>query len=347
MTGTRFIRATLARRSAPALALAAVLVATLGVGAHAAADPPVTTAKKTLIQRVSDGEVSHDGVTRRIGAFAGLEIVGADAYAVKADLSGADQTHWALLYHVNNFNTPEADTVNRPIRMRGSTEPYDMGHANGLAYHRTPDTDPLEVGSFYVPMLKALGEDQVAQVNNQGEITNLYTASKGSADKKIASITYKGNSTWIVGTANESKPDPGDPDVILRSYYTATVTGDHFELGKQFFVPTTTTFNTGQDMYYDAAKDQLLVPVWDGKTAEGTPTKRRNRVVVATLGTISEGKVYAPARWIDLTVPASQAALFEFEGISRDSDGRLFTGSNVVHPDGKTWIDGIHKITGQ
>ncbi|MGO1972470.1 MAG: hypothetical protein ACTH2Q_05875 [Propionibacteriaceae bacterium] len=334
------------KRSVPILVLAAALAATLGGAAQATADPPITTAKKTLIQRIPDGTVEHDGVKRRIGGFAGLEVVGPDAYAIKGDMSGDAQTGWAVLYHVDDFNTPDANTASRTVRMKGSDEPYPMGHTNGLAYHRTPDTDPLEVGSFYVPMLKAVGKDQIAQVNNLGEITKLYKARKGSEHKKIASITYKGGGTWIVGTP-ESVPDPDDPDVILRSYYTATVVGDHFELDTPFFVPTTTTYNTGQDMYYNSAADQLLVPVWDGKTTEGTPTRRNNRIVVATLGSITEGKVYAPARWIDLSVPASQAALFEFEGLSVDTDGKLFVGSNITHPDGKTWIDGIHKITGR
>lgn len=344
MTETRFIRA---RRAVPSVALAAVLATTLGGVAHAQADPPVTTAKKTLIQRIPDGTVEHDGVERRIGGFAGLELVGSDAYAIKGDMSGDAQTGWALLYHVDDFNTPEANTASRTVRLKGSDEPYPMGHTNGLAYHRTAGADPLEVGSFYVPMLKAPGEEQVAQVNNQGEITKLFKARRGSEDKKIASITYQGDGTWIVGTSGDSVSDPNDPSIINRAYYTATVNGDHFELDKQFFVPTTTTYNTGQDMYYDAAADQLLVPVWDGKTTEGTPTKRKNRIIVTTLGEITEGKVYTPARWIDLTVPASQAALFEFEGLARDADGKLFVGSNVTHPDGKTWIDGIHKITGR
>ncbi|MFD5226639.1 hypothetical protein ACFWHT_13555 [Microbacterium sp. NPDC058342] len=334
------------RTSLLALALAAVMATTAGATAQAGTNPPITVTKRTLIQRVPDMYITHDGVTRRIGSFTGLAIVGADdAYAVKADHSGADQLGWASFVHINDFNTSGATTGTYTVRLKGSSEPYPLGHANGLAYYRTPGTDYLDVGSFYVPMLKAPGEPQIAQINNQGEITKLFKARKGSANKKIASITYRGNGTWIVGTAGESVPDPGDPTQIRRPYYTATIVGDYFELGNKFFVPTTTTFNIGQDIAYNAAKDQLLIPVWDGKNTVGTATRLKNRIIVATLGTITNNKVYTPVRWIDNTVSSSDASLFEFEGIDLDSEGKLFVGSNIVHPDGVTYIDGIHKIT--
>ncbi len=336
------------RFAVPAAALAAVMVVTLAPVAVAASNPPITTAVRTLIQRVPDGSITHNGVTRLTYAFGGLVIVGDDdAYLFKSDTSGEEATGWTTFFHINDFNTPDAVTVGRTVRMKGSTVPYDMGHPNGLEYYRTPGTDYLEVGSFYIPMIKAVGDHQVAQVNNQGEITKLYKAKQGSTHKKIASIAYKGNGTWIVGTASENTSDPNDPNIIRKPYYTATIVGDHFELGTKFFVPTTRTFNIGQDIYYDKNKDQLLVPVWDGKNTVGTATGRKNRVIVVTLGTITNNKVYSPVRWIDLTVPASAASKFEIEGIARDGDGKLIVGSNIIHPDGVTHIDGIHKLTGQ
>ncbi|MGB3376533.1 MAG: hypothetical protein WBA87_15510 [Microbacterium sp.] len=339
---------TATRKSLFAIVLSAAMVATIGSAAQAATDPPITVTKRTLIQRVPDTYITHDGVTRRVGSFTGLAIVGVDdAYAVKADHSGTDQLGWATFFHINDFNTPTATTGTHTVRLKGSTEPYPLGHANGLAYYRTPGTDYLDVGSFYVPMLKAPGDHQIAQINNQGEITKLFKARKGSSNKKIASITYRGNGTWIVGTAGESHPDPNDSTLIRRPYYLATIVGDYFELGNKFFVPITTTFNIGQDIAYNPAKDQLLIPVWDGKNTVGTATRLKNRIIVATLGTVTNNKVYTPVRWIDHTVPSSAATLFEFEGIDLDSDGKLFVGSNIVHPDGVTYIDGIHKITKQ
>jgi|SRR5690625_211884 len=348
MNSENFSKGSRTRSTAVLAGLLVAVMAMLGSTAYAAPNPPITTAVRTLIQRVPDTYITHDGVTRRVGGMNGLVIVGDDdAYVLKSDHAGTDQTGWATFSHINDFNTPNAVTGNYTVRMKGSSEPYSLGHANGLEYYRTPGTDFLEVGSFYVPMLKAPGDHQIAQLNNQGEITKLFKARKGASNKKIASLAYKGNGTWIVGTAGETVVDPNDSTILRRPYYTATIVGDYFELGTKFYVPTTTTFNIGQDIYYDKAKDQLLIPVWDGKNTVGTATGLKNRVIVATLGTITNNKVYSPARWIDLTVPASAAALFEFEGIARDSNGKLFVASNIIHPNGVTYIDGIHKITGQ
>jgi hypothetical protein len=315
---------------------------------NAAANPPTTVATRTLIQRVADTTITYGGVTRDIYAVNGLIIVGADAYMIKTDTSGDQATGWTSLYHIDNFNTASAVTAAHTITMQGSTAPVDMGHANGIAYYKTPSTDPLEVGSFYIPMLKALGDYQVAQVNNQGEITALFmahrTANGVTANKKIASITYYGNSTFIVGTT-ETSADPDDDNIIRKTYYLATISGNYFELGTKFYVPTTKTFNTGQDIYYDAGHDQLLVPVWDGKNELGTATGLRNRIIVVDLGTITNGRVYTPSRWISVNVDATDASKFEIEGISRDANGKLFVASNIIHPDGFTFIDGIHKLT--
>ncbi|UJP08980.1 hypothetical protein L2X99_10885 [Microbacterium sp. KUDC0406] len=336
------------RRAVPALLLSGAMVATLGAGASATTNPPITTLNRTVIADIPDTYITSDGVTRRVGSVNGLYIVGdSDAYVLKSDHSGTDQTGWATFSHINDFNTSSAVKADYMVRLKGGTEPYSLGHANGLAYYRTPGTDYLEVGSFYVPTLEAPGEPQVAQINNQGEITKLFKARKGTSNKKIASIAYRGDGTWIVGTANESIPDPNDSNLIRRPYYIATIAGDYFELGNKFFVPTTKTFNLGQDIAYNPAKDQILIPVWDGKNTVGTATGLKNRIIFATLGTVTNNKVYTPVRWADLTVPASAATLFEFEGIALDSNGKLFVASNIVHPDGVTYIDRIHKLTGQ
>ncbi|MEL1263347.1 hypothetical protein [Pseudoxanthomonas putridarboris] len=327
------------------LLIAVGLMAVFGVAI--AANPPITTANRTLILRVQDGSVSHNGVTRPTFSMGGLVIVGADAYVTKNDVPDDNGTGWATFYHIDNFNTPSAVVAPRTIRMKGSTAPVDMGHVNGMAYYRWPGTDPLEVGSFYIPMLKAVGDHQIAQVNNQGEITAFFKARQGAVEKKIASIAHYGGGIFIVGTGGENIADPSDANQILKPYYTAIIDGDWFELGDMFYVPTTKQFNIGQDIHYEPADDELLVPVWDGKNTVGTATGRKNRIIVVKLGNIQDGRVYAPRRWIDLTVPASDASKFEIEGLSRDAGGKLFVASNITNPAGTANIDGIHKLTGQ
>lgn len=195
-----------------------------------------------------------------------------------------------------------------------------------------------------MPTIKAAGQDQVVQLNDRGEVTKLFGARRGRTDKKIASIAYRGHGRRIVGTAGENVPGPDDPTLIRKPCYEARIVGDHFALGKEFFVPTTTTFDVGQDIGYDAATDSLLVPVWDGQNDVGSATGRRNRIMVVPLGWIGKDRVCAPSQWIDLTLSASDADKFEFEAIDIDHDGDIVVGSNIVGPDGKTQIDGIHRI---
>jgi hypothetical protein len=327
------------------VAVATLLIMAAAPAAQAAADPPTTDADRELIQRVPDETITYDGLERRIGAFTGLTTVGSnDAYALKADQSGDEKTGWAILFHTENFNSDDASTDFATVRLKGSSAPYSLGHANGLEYYRAPGTDCATSGCFYVPMLKAVGDDQVAVLNENGEVTKLFGARKGDVDKKIASIAYRGDGHWIVGTAGENVPDPDDDTLIRKPYYDATISGDHFALGAKFFVPTTTTFDVGQDIDYDASTDELLVPVWDGQNDVGTATGRKNRIIGVPLGEVTDGTVYTPSRWIDLTVPESAAAKFEIEGIDAKADGDIVVGSNIVHPDGETLIDGIHRI---
>lgn len=333
-------------RPVTAFALAFALVVTTP-GVAQAANPPITTAVRTLIHRVDDVAITDGTQTRSASAMNGMVIVGAtDAYLMKSDHSGSAATGWASFIHINDFNTAGPTIGEHTVRMRGSSVPYSLGHANGMAYYNTPGADGLTVGSFYVPMIKALGENQVAQINYQGEVTALFKARSGSQNKQIASIAYRGSGVWIVGTAGENIADPADANNILKPYYLATIVGDTFVLGNKFFVPTTKVFDVGQDIYYDSSADQLLVPVWDGKTTATTPTGRKNRIIVVALGTVTNGAVYTPVRWIDLTVSAADASKFEIEGIARDSAGTLFVNSNIVDTSGETGLDAIHKITG-
>lgn len=333
------IRGKLARISTLAIVLAGAMDVAV------AANPPITTAVRTLIVRVEDGTATDGSITRPTFSMGGMVIVGSDAYVTKNDVPDSNGTGWTTFYHVNDFNLPTMVVAPRTIRMKGGTNPVDLGHVNGLAYYRWPGADPLEVGSFYIPMLKAVGEDQVAQVNSQGEVTAFFKAKLGAAYKKIASITAYGNGVFIVGTADEEIADPNNSNQILKPYYTAIIDGGLFQLGHKFYVPTTLQYDVGQDIHYVPADDELLVPVWDGK---GTaPTGRKNRIIVVKLGSFVNGRVYTPTRWIDLEVSASDASKFEVEGLTRDAAGTLFVASNIKSPDGSTSLDGIHKLTGQ
>lgn len=330
----------MSRRTVMKSTAAALALAPLGVGTASAADPHTTTAVRELIHRIPNGKVTDGTDTASTYSIGGLVVRGSDAYFNKFNDYG-----WTTFHHIAGFHTPEPVFTVRTVRLKGDVEtsPADLGHVNGLSYFATEGADPDEVGSFYIPMLKAIGDDQVAQVNLNGEVTALFKARRGSSHKKIASVTYRGNGTWIVGTAGETKEEA---DRFLRPYYTAKIVGDIFELDDFFQVPTVKTYNLGQDIYYHAPDDELLIPLWDGKSQGEPPTGLKNRIVVAELGTITDGRIYSPKRWIDLSVPASAASKFEFEGVTRGSDGALFVASNIKAPDGRE-IDGIHKLTGK
>lgn len=315
-------------------------------GGLAMAAPPITLAQRTKIVGVPNGSVSSGGVTRSTFNMSGLVIVGNDAYQTKSDTSDTNGTGWTTFHRIRDFQTANASSTVYAVRMKNGTAPVDMGHANGMAYYRSPGTDPTEVGSFYIAMMKAAGENQIAQVNASGEITAQFKARLGSVEKSIASITtYDATAAiFIVGTAGENMADPVNADIIWKPFYLAVIDGAYFELAHRFHVPTTRTFNIGQDIYYEPDDDELLVPVWDGKNTLGTATGRENRVIVVELGSIQDGTMYNSKRWIDLTVSASDAQKFEFEGISRDAAGKLFISANVVLASG-TASDAIYKIT--
>lgn len=339
--------------SFPVVALALTVAAAPAV----AANPPVTDVDRTLVQRVPDycitgivaslTPASRDcGNGVRAGGMSGLEIVGSDAYAIKSTADG-----WANFYHIDDFDTAGATMGVRVVRLPGSSTAADLGHPNGLAYYPDPSGDPTAHGSFYIPMLKAKGDKQIAQVNNQGIITAQYGArlagsSGATGTKSIASISYYRNQTFIVRT-NEKIPNPDDANEILQTYYVATRGASDFLLdpAKRFYVPTTVMYETGQDVVYIPSDDQLLVPVWGGG-ADGTAYPRNNRIIVVDVGTITTDRVYEPVRWIRLNVAASDADKFEVEGLDRDSSGRLHVASNIVAPSG-THIDGIHRLVGR
>lgn len=331
------------RKARIALMGAVMTIALVPVGAlPAAADPPTTIIKQVLVQRVPNVQVT-DGTTTVAPSNLGTLVIldNGNAYMTKTKTSAGAGTGWSTFHRILDFNTTSASTAVWPVTLGGV--PFDLGHGNGLAYYRSVGTDPTVVGSFYVAMMKGPGEYQVAQLNATGKVTNQFLAKKGAVDKQIASITHVSGGDWIVGTAGENIPDPSDPNQILKPYYQATIVGNTFELGNKFYVPTSTTYNIGQDIYYDASLDQLLVPVWDGSNTVGTATGRGNRIIAATLGTIVDGHVYVPARWMDLMVPATSASKFEIEGIARDSSGRLFVSTNGNAPDGSA-IDSVYKI---
>lgn len=319
------------------------LVAALGVGVANAA-PPITEAQRTKIIGVPDGSITSGGVTRHTYNMGGLVIVGADAYQIKADNNETNGTGWTTFYHIVDFQTSGANLISRTVTMRNGTAPVDLGHANDMAYYPTPGADHTEVGSFYIAMSKTVGDYQVAQVNATGEVTALFRARQGSVEKSISSITSYGSGIFIVGTHGENVADEDDEDIIWKPYYRAIIDGGYFELADKFYVPTTRTYNTGQGIYYEPADDELLVPVWDGKNTLGTATGRKSRVVVVELGNIADGTRYHSKRWIDLTVSASDAQKFEFEGISRDPSGKLIISANVVTAAGAA-ADGIYKIS--
>jgi hypothetical protein len=282
----------------------------------------------------------------RAGGMSGLEIVGPDAYVVKSTADGQ-----ANLYQIKDFATAGATTAVRVIRTADSSTAAELGHPNGLAYYPDPSGQPQTHGSFYIPMLKSKGDKQVAQVNNQGIITAQYGArlagtSGTTGTKSIASISYYRNQTFIIRT-NEKIPNPDDANEILQTYYVATRGTSDFLLdpAKKFYVPTTLMYQTGQDVLYVSADDQLLVPVW-GATPEGEGNPRNNRIIVVDIGTITANRVYEPSRWISLNVPKSDADKFEVEGLDRDSSGRLHVASNIVAPSG-AHIDGIHSLVGR
>ena len=322
---------------------AAVLIVSVDTLPAFAADPPTTTAEQLLIQRVPDGRVT-DGTTSVTTTNLGtLVVVGNnDAYLTKTRTSGTG-SGWTNFIHVDQFNTTSANTTYYTATLGGA--PANLGHANGMTYYPTAGADPLEVGAFYVAMLKSVGSYQVAQINELGQVTAQFKARKGTVQKEIASIAHVSGNNWILGTGSENITDPNDPNQILKPYYAATLVGEYFELGNKFYVPTSTTYNIGQDIYYDATLDQLSVPVWDGQNQVGTATGRKNRVIVVELGTIVDGHVYSPVRWIDLEVPATSASQFELEGITRDANGKLLVSANVVKPDG-TPADSIYKLVG-
>lgn len=320
---------------------------TFGLNAVMAA-PPITQAQRTKIVEIPNGSVSSGGVTRPTFNVGGLVIVGNDAFQIKSDTNDTIGTGWTTFHRIQNFQSANSVSHVYIVRMKNGTAPVSMGHGNGMAYYRSPGTDATVVGSFYIAMMNPAGQNQVAQVNATGEVTAQFKARLGSVEKSIASITtYDADSAvFVVGTAGENVADPVNTDIIWKPYYVAVIVGNYFELADKFYVPTTRTYNIGQDIYYEPNDDELLVVVWDGKNKLGTATGRKNRVIVVELGSIFDETKYSPKRWINLTVSEGDAQKFEYEGIARDSLGRLIISVNVVLPAG-TAVDAIYKITAQ
>jgi len=335
------------RTRALTAALAIALTGVVVVDSAWAASTPVTEAKRTLIQRVSNYQLPGTNVTASVvGGMALTHSGGVEhAWVVKSNpwKSNSAGTGYGALYHVSNFGTSSATTTAVPIKDNGSL--VNLGHANGLAYWRKPGTDYLVWGSFYIPTIGHGGAPQVIQINNQGQVTNKFGAKTTAGTlKNIASITHYKDDWFIVGTTG--KVTSGDR--VKKEYYTAKISGNNFILHTRFFVVTTQQYSTGQDIYYDSAKDELLVPVVD-KSTDGSYPVRKNRIIVAKLGgTITSDHTYEAARWIQLNVSSEDAYRFEFEGLARNLAGNLIVASDIVGPaPSKNPIDGIHKITGK
>ncbi len=333
---------------------------TIGLGAdHASAAPAVTVAQRHKITSVPDVVVtrttSNNQTERHVSSNLGtLVVVGDDAYVTKTDTRDPDPSGWTTFYKIKDFQSASRRTYTYTVKWAHGEKPIDLGHVNGMAYYRSPGTDPYEVGSFYVAMLRRSDpcRNQVVQVNAKGGITRAFKAKLGSQCKPIASITHTGSGNFIVGTPEKINDD--DTSTSWRAYYTARINTsgntDYFELDKKFFIPTTYDFYVGQDIHYDDG--DLMIPVWGGKVYDPDAKKtvlveeRRmiNRIIEVELGNIVDGTYYQPKRWINLDVSPADASTFEFEGIHNNSNGNIIVGSNIVLSTGKA-KDGIHKIT--
>src|SRR5690625_3005265 len=156
MNSENFSKGSRTRSTAVLAGLLVAVMAMLGSTAYAAPNPPITTAVRTLIQRVPDTYITHDGVTRRVGGMNGLVIVGDDdAYVLKSDHAGTDQTGWATFSHINDFNTPNAVTVNYTVDRKGSSEPYSLGVLKSLMSEKV-DRKSTRLNSSHVAISYAV-----------------------------------------------------------------------------------------------------------------------------------------------------------------------------------------------
>ena len=177
-----------------------LIIVTLCVATTAYATTNYILSKKELYTLPNDAVSGYaPGVT---GA---LCIVGADAWIIRNN--GTDNR--TIFYHVKNYATPDVTQGARMVTLNGNAT--NAGHANGLAYYKTPNADTTVTGSFYIATMKDIGAgSQVLQINNQGQITKQYKASK-----VISSIAHYSGNQFIVGIKDTEKSG-------YRTYYLAT-----------------------------------------------------------------------------------------------------------------------------
>lgn len=314
--------------------VACLLVSGLLAAGHACAVESVDT-RSSRILGLDDARIEHDGEAHTATNLGTLVIVGNDAYATKTNTSKGPG--WTAFYKVADFLGPAPVVTMHTVRVQGEEAPADMGHGNGLAYAN---------GAFYLAMIHKPGDNQIAQLDESGQVVRQFKAQWGKTDKKAASITPYRDGKFIVGTAGENiEKGAGKKLVVLKPYYVASLEGDTFRLGEKFYVPTTGDYNVGQATHYSPETDEFLVPVWDGMSDTGAATGRGNRIIVVKLGEVKDGVTYEPARWLDYKAKESDAKKFEFEGIARTADGEIYVSANVADPEGKA-IDGIYRISG-
>lgn len=308
------------------------LASGLLIAGHAGAVESVDT-RGSRILGLEDAKIEHDGETHTASNLGTLVIVGTDAYATKTNTSKGPG--WTAFYKIAHFLSPNPVVTTHTVRVQGEDAPADMGHGNGLAYAN---------GAFYLAMIHKAGEYQIAQLDGNGQVVHLLKVQQGKSGKQAASITPYRDGKFIIGTAGENVQKGANKSlVVLKPYYVASIEGDTFQLGKKFYVPTSGEYNVGQATYYVPEADEFLVPVWDGKGLSGEASGRGNRIIVVTLGSVKDGTVYEPTRWLDYKAAEIEAAMFEIEGIAQTLDGEVFVSANVIDIEGKAH-DGIYKI---
>ncbi len=314
------------------ISIACLLLFGLLAAGHACAVESVG-ARSSRILGLDDANIEHHGESHIASNLGTLVVVGDDAYATKTNTSKGPG--WTAFYKIADFLGPAPVVTRHTVRVQGEQAPADMGHGNGLAYAD---------GAFYLAMIHKLGDNQIAQLDESGQVVRQFKAKQGKTDKKAASITPYRDGRFIIGTAGENV-EKGTKEnlVVLKPYYVASLEGDTFWLGEKFYVPTTGDYNVGQATHYSPETDEFLVPVWDGKSATSVATGRGNRIIVVRLGEVKDGVTYEPARWLDYKAKESEAKKFEIEGVAQAADGEIYVSANVADPEGKA-ADGVYKL---
>lgn len=304
----------------------------LTVAGHACAVESVH-ARSIRVVGLDDVSIEYKGESHTASNLGTLVVVGKDAYATKTNTSNGPG--WTAFYKITDFLGPDPVVSASTVRMQGEEVPADMGHGNGLAYVN---------GAFYLAMIHKPGDHQIAQLDETGRVVRQLKVRQGQTDKQAASITPYRDGKFIIGTAGENvEKGVNESLVVLKPYYLASIEGDAFQLGRKFYVPTNGAYNVGQATYYASEADEFFVPVWDGKGVSGEASGRGNRIIVVTLGSVKDGAIYGPSRWLDYKAAEIEADKFEIEGIAQTGNGEVYVSANVTDTEGRA-VDGIYKI---